>query len=156
MGLALSLSYSNANSPLTIVGYGSHDAFGKAPRGLKVANILVIDDEAPMRRFVALALEKQGHVVAEAADGAEALKIMAERAVDLVITDLLMPETDGIETIMELRRLYPATKIIAISGGGEYQSGVGFLRAAESLGADRTLTKPFEFKQLLPAVQALL
>jgi len=121
-----------------------------------VANILVIDDEAPMRRFVALALEKQGHAVAEAADGAEALKIMAERPVDLVITDLLMPETDGIETIMELRRLYPATKIIAISGGGEYQSGTGFLRAAESLGADRTLTKPFQFQQLLPAVQALL
>jgi CheY-like chemotaxis protein len=123
---------------------------------LNVANILVIDDEAPTRRFVAMALEKQGHAVAEAADGAEALKVLAGRAVDLVITDLLMPETDGIETIMELRRLYPATKIIAISGGGEYQSGAGFLRAAESLGADATLTKPFEFKQLLPAVQALL
>lgn len=121
-----------------------------------MANILVIDDEAPMRRFVVLALEKQGHAVAEASDGAEALKIMAERTIDLVITDLLMPETDGIETIMELRRLYPATKIIAISGGGEYQSGKGFLRAAESLGADRTLTKPFEFKHLLPAVEALL
>ena len=121
-----------------------------------MANILVIDDEAPMRRFVALALEKQGHVVAEAADGAAALKIMGSRVIDLVITDLLMPETDGIETIMELRRLYPATKIIAISGGGEYQSGKGFLRAAESLGADRTLTKPFEFQQLLPAVEALV
>jgi CheY-like chemotaxis protein len=123
---------------------------------LKVASILVIDDEAPMRRFVALALEKQGHAVAEAADGAEALRILAEHPIGLVITDLLMPETDGIETIMELRRLYPATKIIAISGGGEYQSGKGFLRAAESLGADATLTKPFEFKQLLPAVEALL
>jgi len=121
-----------------------------------VANILVIDDEASTRRLVALALEKQGHTVAEAGDGAEALKILAAHKVDLVITDLLMPETDGIETIMELRRLYPATKIIAISGGGEYQSGAGFLRAAESLGADSTLSKPFEFKQLLPAVQALL
>ncbi len=121
-----------------------------------MANILVIDDEAPMRRFVARALEKQGHAIAEAADGAEALRILAEHPIDLVITDLLMPETDGIETIIELRRLYPATKIIAISGGGEYQSGVGFLRAAESLGADRTLTKPFEFRQLIPAVEALL
>ena len=121
-----------------------------------MANILVIDDEAPMRRFVVMALEKQGHVVAEAAEGAEALRVLAERRIDLVITDLLMPETDGIETIMELRRLYPAIKIIAISGGGEYQSGVGFLRAAESLGADRTLTKPFEFKQLIPAVEGLL
>lgn len=109
-----------------------------------------------MRRFVVMALQKQGHAVAEAPDGAEALKIMSGRAIDLVITDLLMPETDGIETIMELRRLYPSTKIIAISGGGEYQSGAGFLRAAESLGADLTLTKPFEFKQLLPAVEALL
>jgi DNA-binding response OmpR family regulator len=123
---------------------------------LKVASILVIDDDAPMRRLVAMALEKQGHSVAEAPDGAEALRIMSERPIGLVITDLLMPETDGIETIMELRRLYPATKIIAISGGGEYQTGAGFLRAAESLGADRTLTKPFEFKQLLPAVEALL
>jgi len=116
----------------------------------------VIDDEAPMRRFVAHALTKQGHTVSEAADGAEALRILAERPISLVITDLLMPETDGIETIMELRRLYPAIKIIAISGGGEYQSGAGFLRAAVSLGADRTLTKPFEFNQLLPAVQALV
>jgi DNA-binding response OmpR family regulator len=123
---------------------------------LKVANILVIDDEAPMRRFVALALARQGHAVAEAADGAAALKILAERPTDLVITDLLMPETDGIETIMELRRLYPMTKIIAISGGGEYRSGADFLRAAESLGADLTLTKPFQFQALLPAVQALL
>ena len=122
-----------------------------------MANILVIDDEAPMRRFVAKALEREGHALSEASDGAEALRILAERSIDLVITDLLMPETDGIETIMELRRLYPATKIIAISGGGDYQSGAGFLRAAETLGADRTLTKPFEFKQqLLPAVQALL
>ncbi|HKF74484.1 MAG TPA: response regulator [Stellaceae bacterium] len=121
-----------------------------------MANILVIDDEVPVRRLVALALERQGHAVAEASDGAEALRILAARAIDLVITDLLMPETDGIETIMELRRLYPATKIIAISGGGEYQSGTGFLRAAESLGADCTLTKPFEFRQLLPAVEALL
>ena len=121
-----------------------------------MANILVIDDEAPMRRFVAMSLEKQGHAVSEAADGAEALRILAERRIDLVITDLLMPETDGIETILELRRLYPAIKIIAISGGGDYQSGKGFLRAAESLGADRTLTKPFEFRELLPAVEALL
>ena len=121
-----------------------------------MANILVIDDEAPLRRFVTLALKKQGHSLSEAADGAEALRILAERPIDLVITDLMMPEIDGIETILELRRLYPATKIIAISGGGEFQSGADFLRAAESLGADRTLAKPFQFKQLLPAVQALL
>ena len=115
-----------------------------------MANILVIDDEVPARRFVAMALEKQGHAVSEAADGAEALRVMAERSIALVITDLLMPETDGIETILELRRRYPATKIIAISGGGEYQSGAGFLRAAESLGADRTLTK----SPITPADQA--
>ena len=121
-----------------------------------MASILVIDDDAPMRRFVRHALAKHGHDLAEASDGAQALRILAERPIDLVITDLLMPETDGIETILELRRLYPATKIIAISGGGEYQSGAGFLRAAVSLGADRTLTKPFEFKELLPAVQALV
>jgi DNA-binding response OmpR family regulator len=138
------------------VGITLRAACKKASRGLKLANILVIDDEEPMRRFVARALEKQGHALFEAADGAEALRILAERPADLVITDLLMPETDGIETIMELRRLYPGTKIIAISGGGEYQTGAGFLRAAESLGADRTLTKPFRFQQLLPAVEALL
>jgi two-component system, chemotaxis family, chemotaxis protein CheY len=137
-------------------GLASRGAFKKARRGLKVASILVIDDEAPMRRSVAMALEKRGHALSEAADGAEALRILAARSIDLVITDLLMPETDGIETILELRRLYPATKIIAISGGGDYQSGKGFLRAAESLGADRTLAKPFEFRELLPAVEALL
>ena len=121
-----------------------------------MAQILIIDDEAPVRRFVARALEKQGHGLYEAADGGEALRILAARPIDLVITDLLMPETDGIETIMELRRLHPGIKIIAISGGGEYQSGTDFLKAAHALGANRTFLKPFEWTKLLPAVQELL
>ena len=134
------------------MGYGSHDAFGKARRGLKVANILVIDDEAPMRRFVALALEKQGHAVAEAADGAEALKIMAERPVDLVITDLLMPEMDGVDVLSSIRKGGHTMPVIAMSGGGKVDSK-SYLEVARALGAFATIAKPFELEHLLATVR---
>lgn len=121
-----------------------------------MANILIIDDEIPARRILGRILEKRGHRLYEASDGAEGLRLVAEQAIDLVITDLLMPEIDGIETILELRRSHATVKIIAISGGGDYRCGTDFLRAASALGADRVFQKPFSSGNLIPAVQELL
>ncbi|RMF90686.1 MAG: response regulator [Nitrospinota bacterium] len=117
--------------------------------------ILVIDDEAPVRRMLRQTLEYAGYTVVEAEDGKEGLKQYRAEPADLVITDILMPEKEGLETIRELRREFPETKIIAISGGG--RSGVlDFLNVAEKLGAHRTFHKPFSLQDLLTAIRELL
>ncbi len=87
----------------------------------------------------------------EAADGQEGVKVYREPPTDLVITDLVMPEKDGIETVIELRHDFPEVKIIAISGGSKYD-GAANLRSARLLGARRTIAKPFEIQELLETV----
>lgn len=117
--------------------------------------ILVVEDDEPLRVVLREVLERTGHEVAEAANGRAAMEIQRCRGADLVITDIIMPEVDGIETIMALRREYPSVKIIAISGG----SRVGpreFLNLARVLGAHRTLHKPFALREMLDAVDELL
>ncbi len=117
--------------------------------------ILVVEDDEPLRSVLRQILERTGHEVAEAADGRAALEIQRQKGADLVITDIIMPEVDGIETIMVLRREFPSVKIIAISGG----SRVGpreFLNLARVLGAHRTLHKPFALQEMLDAVDELL
>jgi len=83
-----------------------------------MARILLIDDDAPVRRTLRKMLERQGYEVEEAPDGKAGLTLYQENPADLIITDLIMPEMEGIETIMELRRRFPDVKIIAMSGGG--------------------------------------
>lgn len=117
--------------------------------------ILVIDDEQLIRLQIRNALELEGFVVQEAANGQEGLARIATTQPDVVITDILMPEKEGIETIMELRRLYPSIRIIAISGGGR-TGNKDFLRTATHLGADRTLAKPFGLADLLTLVRDVL
>jgi PAS domain S-box-containing protein len=116
------------------------------------ARILVADDEAGVRRFCREVLEDGGHEVIEAADGKQALKQVRAGHVDLVITDLVMPEQEGIETIQTLRREAPGVAIIAISGafGGE------FLKTARLLGADAVLNKPVNGELLLAKVSEVL
>jgi CheY-like chemotaxis protein len=116
------------------------------------ARILVADDEAGVRRFCREVLEDGGHEVIEAADGKQALKEVRAGHVDLVITDLVMPEQEGIETIQTLRREAPGVAIIAISGafGGE------FLKTARLLGADAVLNKPVNGELLLAKVSEVL
>ena len=111
-------------------------------------SILVIDDEQLIRLQIRSALELEGYVVHEAANGNEGLARIAEAAPDVVITDILMPDKEGIETILELRRSHPKIRIIAISGGGR-TGNKDFLRTAKHLGADRTLAKPFGLAELL-------
>lgn len=128
---------------------------GGTPGRLVVAIILVIDDDKDIRLTLRRILATAGHDVHEAADGDSGLALCAEIAPALVITDILMPEKEGIETIRELKHAHPAVRIIAISGGG--RSGImDFLDMARQLGADAALQKPFRRAELLEVVERLL
>ena len=118
-------------------------------------SILVVDDEPLLRGFVQQMLERAGHRVASAEDGRKASEQMLLRPFDLVVTDLLMPERDGIELIDELRRQYPSVRIIAMSGGGRI-GREQYLQIAKGFGAHVLLEKPFSAKQLLAAVDHAL
>ena len=121
-----------------------------------MATILVIDDEKEIRDLLRAYLEEAGHQVLEAPDGVEALRGFDPGVVDLVITDVFMPEKDGIEVIVELHRRHPNAPVLAISGGSSHGEIAVFLDSAEILGAARTLEKPFSGAQLLEKVQELL
>jgi len=120
-----------------------------------VADILVIDDNDELRGTLREILEGGGYEVHEARNGREGVACCQAQPIDLVITDLLMPEQEGLETIQQLRTLTPPPKIIAISGGG-HTGRLQFLGAAAVLGANRTLAKPIRMRDLLTAVQDLL
>ena len=119
-----------------------------------MARILIIDDDAALRTTLRELLAGQGYEVIEASDGREGLQHYLGTPVDLVITDLLMPEHEGVETIHALQRVNPSVKIIAVTGGG--QTGrMDFLAVATALGAQRTFRKPFRQQALLEAVHDL-
>jgi DNA-binding response OmpR family regulator len=120
-----------------------------------MARILIIDDDVQIRKMLRLTLTAAGFEVKDAQDGKVAMKIFRKSPVDVVVTDLIMPEKEGIETIIELRRDFPDVKIIAISGGGRIDPK-DYLFLAEKLGAQITLEKPFSRKEILDAVNALL
>lgn len=117
--------------------------------------VMVVDDDWQMREMMHQALARDGYEVTEAANGKIGLDLHRKNPVDLVITDLIMPEKEGIETIRELRRDFPQLKIIAVSGGGRAGAN-GYLNVAKTIGADRTLSKPFDLKQILDTVKELL
>ena len=114
--------------------------------------ILVIDDDEQLREMLRRMLEYAGYDVVEACDGEEAMKLLRNREVDLVITDILMPNREGLEPIMELRRGRPQLPIIAISGGGGWSGSSSYLVTATKLGAAKTLAKPFTRQEILDAV----
>ena len=118
-----------------------------------MARILVIDDEELARFTVRKYLESAGHSVIEARDGIEGLAQQKDDPCDLVITDIIMPEKEGLETILELRRTDPNLPIIAISGGGR-EGYSGYLEAAQPFGANYSLAKPFSQDDLLCAVES--
>jgi CheY-like chemotaxis protein len=117
--------------------------------------ILVVEDDVPFREMLRKTLERAGYEVQEAQNGNGALELYRQQPSDLIIMDLVMPEKEGIETILEFRRLNPALKIIAISGGGEMNPKVT-LAMAQKLGARRTLAKPFATQELLGAIADVL
>jgi CheY-like chemotaxis protein len=117
--------------------------------------ILVIDDEEFMQDIIKEMLELEGYVVVTAGNGRKGLELYRKEPCDLVITDIFMPEMEGLETIRELRRHAPKVKVMAISGGGE-RGMVSFLSHAKRFGALRTLEKPFSREALVTAVRDLL
>jgi CheY-like chemotaxis protein len=122
---------------------------------MKSLSILVVDDHPIMREVVCQILEDAGHHVRDAGDGAEALRVVATTRFDLVVTDIVMPEMDGIELIGELGRRHPEIRVIAMSGGGERFPMRDGLAIARRLGAGMTLNKPFLPEQLIEAVEFL-
>lgn len=117
--------------------------------------ILVIDDDASVREVVSEMLRMEGHDVTIAENGRDAIPMLAQQQFDLVITDLIMPEKEGIETIGEIRRTDRDIPIIAISGGGRLGPG-DYLQTARHIGADATLAKPFTRQELLTTIESLL
>ena len=118
--------------------------------------ILVIEDDTQLRQMLRQLLERQGYEVVDAPDGKEGIKLYRQAPTDLIITDIIMPEKEGVETIIELKRDYPDVRIIAISGGSRGIDATDCLSYVKGVGVQRTFTKPFEHKELLVAVQELL
>jgi len=120
-----------------------------------MARILIIDDDRAVQLSVQFTLEREGHQVVCASDGDEGLRAFTSQTPDLVVTDLIMPNKEGIETIMQIRERDSKTPILAISGGGRL-SNVDFLKMAAKVGANAILAKPFERQELIAAVRRLL
>jgi YesN/AraC family two-component response regulator len=120
-----------------------------------MTRVLIIDDEAPIRSMLKLMLERDGYEVAEAPDGMEAIRIYRQNPADLIITDLIMPNQDGIGMIIALKKEFPDVKIIAMSGGG-LNKPEGYLKGAKKLGAACTLTKPIDRDEMLRAIKDVL
>ena len=129
-----------------------------------MTRVIIIDDEEDIRIVLKEIFVREGFDVAVASDGAEGLDLIRETGADLVITDIIMPGRDGVEIAYDIRMEFPKTKIIVISGGGntgplEYEpaaiSTSSYLASAEAIGADMTMTKPFDRKELVKAVREL-
>ncbi len=116
-----------------------------------MATIMIVDDDVEIRKILVAVLERCGHVILEAADGRIALELYRCHDIDIVITDLIMPEYDGIEMIIALQQLTPDVKIIAMSGGG-FNETDEYLKSANALGALQTFSKPFNIDDIVDAV----
>jgi CheY-like chemotaxis protein len=115
-------------------------------------SILIIDDDDSLRDSLRRTLHKEGYTIMEANDGGRGLKQLGQSPADLILLDMFMPDKDGLETIMELRRTHPDVRVIAMSGGG-FKGRVDVLHVAKKLGVRRTLSKPFTREQLLESVR---
>lgn len=120
-----------------------------------MALLLLIDDDDDFRPMLTRTLEKLGHCVVQLRDGQEATALYARVHPDAVITDLVMPGQEGIETIFSLRAMNPNVRIIAMSGGGRVSAN-SYLRIANAIGAQRILAKPFSTDELLSALATVV
>ena len=118
-------------------------------------SILLIEDDDLFRETVALALAESGYTIMQARDGDEGTRLLRVEPADLVITDIVMPNKEGLATVMELRRDHPTLGIIAMSGGLAHDAPL-YLKLAGNFGANRTLRKPFELTELLTAIKEVL
>ena len=129
-----------------------------------MTKVIIIDDEEDIRIVLKEIFVRAGFDVAVASNGDDGLNLLREQGADLVITDIIMPGSDGVETAYDIRMEFPKTKIIVMSGGGNaassgYESAAiatsAYLASAEAVGADLTLTKPFDRDELLKAAKEL-
>jgi DNA-binding NtrC family response regulator len=116
--------------------------------------IILVEDDADQRLALGLALKAAGYSLREAANGIKALALQRERPADFLITDLFMPEADGLELLEAFHREFPDTKIIVVSGGGKRTKG-DYLASAKLIGADATFQKPVAIETLLDTLRAL-
>jgi DNA-binding response OmpR family regulator len=120
-----------------------------------MAGILIVEDDKDLREMLKTSLLKMKYTVLEASNGRDALSHFKPAITDLVITDLIMPDEDGLKVIMKIKEIKPSTKIIAISGGGKAGPG-NYLNLAIALGADEIFSKPFSIFDLLKKIDELL
>lgn len=120
-----------------------------------MAGILIVEDDKELREMLKLSLVRRKHVVFEAENGRDAITHFKPSITDLVVTDLIMPEEDGLKVIIKLREMKPSIKIIAISGGGKAGPG-SYLNLARALGADAIYSKPFSTNDLISRIEELL
>ena len=116
--------------------------------------LLIVDDDADMRLSLKLALEMAGYTAEVAADGREALAIQKQRPADVLITDIFMPDTDGFEVIDAVRRSFPQTRIIVVSGGARLAKRE-YLMDAALMDVDAVLPKPFDVETLLRTLDSI-
>ncbi len=121
-----------------------------------MAKILVVDDEKSIRTLVSKIVSKDGHEVLEAENGVHACEYFQNENIDLIITDLVMPEQNGIEMILELKKTHPDVKVIAISGDSGFSGQIDLLSMAKLLGAKHIIKKPFTVDQIREAVDDVL
>jgi DNA-binding response OmpR family regulator len=117
--------------------------------------ILLVEDDHDLREMLRTSLVRRKYIVSEASNGKEALLRFKPSMTDLVITDLIMPDEDGLKVIMKIKELKPEVKIIAISGGGKAGPG-NYLDLAKVLGADEIFSKPFSINDLLKKIEIML
>lgn len=129
-----------------------------------MTKVIIIDDEEDIRIVLKEIFERAGFDVAVASNGDDGLNLLREQGADLVITDIIMPGSDGVETAYDIRMEFPKTKIIVMSGGGNTESlgyeptainTTAYLASAVAVGADMTITKPFDRKDLIKAAKEL-
>ena len=117
--------------------------------------ILIVDDDKSLRDLLSSVLRERGHDVATAGEGNEALELMAQRCFEMVISDIIMPGKEGIETIREIRGLYPDVQVIAMSAGGSV-GNAQILEYARMIGAHDSIRKPVELPALITKVEQML
>ena len=118
--------------------------------------ITIVDDEEVVLKMLSTMIQREGFYVETAVNGKDALKIIKKNKPDLVVTDLMMPEKEGIELIKDLKALYKDIKIIAISGGNKHFDPSIQLKSAQYLGADASFSKPLDRQEFISAIKTLL
>lgn len=129
-----------------------------------MTRVIIIDDEADIRTVLKEVLVRAGFEVDAVSNGSDGLDLLREKGADLIVTDIIMPGKNGVETVYDIRMEFPKTKIVVISGGGniapmDYEPSAikteAYLASASEAGADVTLTKPFDREELINIVRQL-